>query len=334
MKLQLPVLVGLSTVGLIALGFGALPASATDGVVVGATQNGALGGISFLDPATGADITPAIPAGAEFPAEVGSALNNVSGLAFSPVDNQLYALNYYCEVISIDLVTGASATIVASPTGYLGGEPDCEGLAITDSGDILVSMRTTVKKLDVANGSYVDLVTVPSFSNATWLAFEPVSAKIYVGDYTGGNMVVKTISTDGSSPVTLATDPNFVSSVAFDNSGNAVAGYWGGGFFTGLTSDFPAGMTASTADSTDNSYWVAAEFVSTSTPTPTPSSSSTPTNTVLPSNQTDAALAATGTDVSWLLGTALTLGLTGSLAVLYRRRPHCEASSPRRETSH
>jgi hypothetical protein len=220
----------------------------------------------------------------------------------------LYALDYYCEIITIDTTSGISTPVVTAPGGA-GGAPDCEGLAITADGDILVGMRTTVKKLDVLGQTYVALPGAPTFTYVTWLAFEPVSSTVYVGDYIASLMNALTMNPDGSSTTSLGLDTNFLSSVAFDAAGNSMGGYWGDGFFSGLTTAFPAPMTSSSASPIVNAYWIAATAGEGSDPGPTPST-----------NDASSTLAATGIDAFSLLASGLAFALAGVAVALVAAR--------------
>lgn len=290
--------------------FSSINASAiTSGDVYAADSSGA-GSLAKINPATGEQVS-LVPSGATFPSHTSGLLNNISGLAFDPLTGVLYGLDYYCEIITINVSTGTSTPVATAPSGT-GSSPDCEGLAITDSGDILVGFRTTVKKYDATSNSYIALTGAPVFANTTWIAFEPISGMIFAGDYTGGNMVTKKMTTLGTSLTTIGNDPNFLSSVAFTTAGAALGGYWGSGYFTGQSSTFPGGMTSTSATSgLDNDYWIATYFTSSPSPSPTPTSTTTPQNN---------SLAETGVG-SFVIPASLALGLvTFGIAMLLGRR--------------
>ena len=246
----------------------AVQASATPSGIVYAADPSDQGTLASINPATGEQIS-LVPSGAYFPSSASDELGNISGLAFNPVDGLLYALNYDCEIITINTTTGASTPVATAPTG---SSFDCEGLAITNAGDILVGFRTTVKKLDVASNTYIPLSGEPTFNQIYWLAYEPVSGNIYVAENTvDTSFVIEKMTVTGTAVTNLGTDEEELSSVSFSSTGEVLGGYWGSGYFTGLTENFPDGMTATSAvTGLQNDYWIASTFAPAPSPTPSP----------------------------------------------------------------
>lgn len=245
----------------------------TSGDVYAADPSGN-GTLAKINPITGEQIS-LVPAGATFPSHPNDYLANISGLAINPTNGVIYALDYDCEIITIDANTGVSTPVATAPSGA----GSCEGLAISPSAEFLVGFGATVKKYDVSSNSYVPLAGAPVFSTVNWLSFEPTTGLIFVSD----NYSVKTMTTTGISVVTKGSDSNSLSSVAFTTTGTALGGYWGSDYFTGQSSTFPTGMIASTAaqSSLSNDYWIAAYFTSSPSPSPTPTSTTAPQNTSL-----------------------------------------------------
>lgn len=142
------------------------------------------------------------------------------------------------------------------------------------------------------------------FGSIAWVSYEPVSDSLIVSGSANSDpsYSIYSLAADGTGALTsLGTDPNPVSDAAFSSDGMSVAGYFGGGYFTGPTADIPDGWVASTAV-VELAYFVA----------------------IVPANSNgggDSALPATGTNATtvWITmavaGVLILVGLT-----LARRR--------------
>ena len=238
-------------------------ASTGDVVLVGLNPDDS-GSLGIIDPVSGLEISP-IPNVAYFPSAPGDGISNVSGLAFNPVNGDLYAMNYDCEVIIIDIETGVSTPAAAD--FYNGNGTECEGLAINADGVFFAGTHADSSPAEIIyfdTDEWYSADSAQTFDTIGWLAFEPNSNSLYLGVDDSGTLVVKSVSaSDGKSNLqTVGIDQTEVSSVSFDRAGHAYAGYWGGGYYSGSSATFPDGLTAGSPDAT-LPYWVAGAFDST-----------------------------------------------------------------------
>lgn len=249
------------TLGTATVGFVTPSLASTGAVVLVGLNPDDSGSIGIIDPVTGLEISP-IPNLAYFPSTPGDGISNVSGLAFNPVNGSLYAMNYDCEVIIIDIETGLSTP--AATDFYNGNGSECEGLAINADGVLFAGTHTDSDPAEIIyfdTDEWYSVDSTQTFGSIGWLAFEPNSNTIYLGGDDSGTVVVKSVSaTDGKSNLqTVGIDQTQVSSVSFDRAGRAYAGYWGGGYYSGLSATFPDGLTSGSPDAT-LTYWVAGSF--------------------------------------------------------------------------
>ena len=297
------VVVAVTTVGAM---LAVVPASASSTFsVVAVSQDGDLGAIGYVDPSTGATISPTIPNLAAFPSSPGDGLSEASGIAFNTLDNKLYAVNYDCEIITIDLSTGVSTPVATNPSVPEPGNTSCEGLAINSAGTLFTgaSMSGPSRLMYFDTDEWYQIAD-NDFGSIAWVSYEPVSDSLIVSGSANSDpsYSIYSLAADGTGALTsLGTDPNPVSDAAFSSDGMSVAGYFGGGYFTGPTADIPDGWVASTAV-VELAYFVA----------------------IVPANSNgggDSALPATGTNATtvWITmavaGVLILVGLT-----LARRR--------------
>ena len=230
-------------------------------VLVGATSSGDRGGLAYIDPLTGADIEPMIPQVAFFPGHPDDGLSNISGIAFHPSTGELWAINYQCEVITIDLTTGVSAPVVES---VIVPDPasQCEGLAITAAGAIYAghSGGGAPARIAQLDGDAWIVNTESSFDYISWLAYDATSDRVFLGDYTGESMVVKSVGASQIGDVReVGVDTSFLSSLAFGPADTVWGGYWGDALYTGTASALPGDMVE-TGEPAPSAYWLAAQF--------------------------------------------------------------------------
>lgn len=237
------------------------PASASSTFsVVAVSQDGDLGAIGYVDPATGATISPVIPNLAAFPSSPSDGLSEASGIAVNTVDNKLYAINYDCEIITIDLSTGVSTPVATNPSVPQPGNTSCEGLAINSAGTLFTGASMSgPSRLMYFNTDEWYQIADNDFSSIAWVSYEPVSDSLIVSGSANSDpsYTIYSLAADGTGALTsLGTDPNPVSDASFSSDGMSVAGYFGGGYFTSPTADIPDGWVASTA-SVELAYFVA-----------------------------------------------------------------------------
>ncbi len=255
-----------TTLALIALGIaGACTVSSsavasTTTTLVGISPNDS-GSIGFIDAVSGLDVAPEIPDVAFFPSTPSDGLSNTSGLAFNPVDGKLYAMDYACELIQIDLVTGVSTPYATAPSTPTPGS-ECEGLAINKAGKFFAGNGAGSPNPEAL--VYFDTdewytISPNTFLQINWMAYNPTNDTLVFNDTDGSTSTVKSVSAeDGSSNLTtLGADTHFLSSASIDPAGQVYAGYWGDYLYSGPASTFPAGMTEAPGVSLQ-SYWVAA----------------------------------------------------------------------------
>lgn len=165
-----------------------------------------------LDPTTGAIISTIGATG----------FSHVTGLAFNPVDGQLYGwVSGGTGLISINLTTGAGTTI---GSGFSSQIPDMT----FSSGGVLYAWtesNDTLATIDLTTGVMTSFGSNIGTSN-TGLAFAP-NGTLYLKP---GSTLYTLDPTTGNSITSIGLSQSLNNMLAFDSSGTLFSGVRGGGF--------------------------------------------------------------------------------------------------------
>lgn len=237
------------------------------------------------------------------------------GIDYDPVTGLAYFFDddsTPCDLYSLDITTGIE-TLVGTISDGVNLYQDCDGIDITDAGDIWLAVNDwDLVRVSAADATVLEVVVVTGMDDSdeiSFIATDPTSGIVYVGDY---DTRIYTVDM-ATGAATFVASTSYIESGDFDSAGTLWYLGWGAGCENGLYSLDPAdvpGTAVAEGDLLDGEDCVEAWALFVGPPTDDGGDGDG-------SGGTDPGLADSGSSGAWLW-TALAAGLLVVGATLMR----------------